>query len=148
VVLVFLATAEAGAAELAPVVARVRAEVAALAPAAQGLEVGYAGDAAIAVEELSALESDVLVSALLVLVGVVLAILLYFRWWRALPVLALPLAVGTLWGFGLASSIVSSLGSSTAFLARSSSATASTPASCCSRGTWRSGGAACPQRRR
>jgi predicted RND superfamily exporter protein len=116
VVLVFLATTEAGAAELAPIVARVRAEVAALAPATQGLEVGYAGDAAIAVEELSALESDVLVSALLVLVAVVLAILLYFRWWRALPVLALPLAVGTVWGFGLASLIVSSLGSSTAFL--------------------------------
>ena len=56
------------------------------------------------------------VSALLVLAGVVLAILLAFRWWRALPALALPLFVGTVWGFGLASLVVSSLGSSTAFL--------------------------------
>ena len=118
VVMIFLATAEAGAAELAPIVDRVKAEVAALRarPARRALEVGYAGDVAIAVEELSALESDVAVSALLVLIGVVLSILLVFRVPRALPALALPLAVGTVWGFGVASFFVSSLGSSTAFL--------------------------------
>src|SRR6185503_16574370 len=77
---------------------------------------GYAGDVAIAVEELSALESDVAVSALLVLIGVVLSILLAFRAPRTLPALALPLAIGTVWGFGVASLFVSSLGSSTAFL--------------------------------
>ena len=56
------------------------------------------------------------VSALLVLVGVVLSILLAFRTPRALPALALPLVIGTVWGFGVASLFVSSLGSSTAFL--------------------------------
>jgi predicted exporter len=118
VVMIFFATAEAGAAELVPIVDRVKAEVAAVRarPGAVPLEVGYAGDVAIAVEELSALESDVAVSALLVAVGVVLSILLVFRVPRALPALALPLAVGTVWGFGAASFFVSSLGSSTAFL--------------------------------
>jgi len=118
IVLVFLATAEAGAGELAPIVDRVQREVAALRgmPGAAALQVGYAGDVAIAVEELSALESDVTVSALLVLIGVVLSILLAFRAPRTLPALALPLAIGTVWGFGVASLFVSSLGSSTAFL--------------------------------
>ena len=117
--MIFFATAEAGAAELVPIVDRAKSEVAAVAracPAPAALEVGYAGDVAIAVEELSALESDVAVSALLVLVGVVLSILLAFRVPRALPALALPLAIGTVWGFGVASLFVSSLGSSTAFL--------------------------------
>ncbi len=118
IVMIFFATAEAGAAALAPIVDRVKAEVTALrgGAGAAALEVGYAGDVAIAVEELSALESDVAVSALLVLVGVVLSILLAFRAPRALPALALPLAIGTVWGFGVASLFVSSLGSSTAFL--------------------------------
>ena len=118
IVLLFLGTAEAGAGELAPIVARVQREVAALRamPGADALEVGYAGDVAIAVEELSALESDVAVSALLVLIGVVLSILVAFRAPRTLPALALPLAIGTVWGFGVASLFVSSLGSSTAFL--------------------------------
>jgi len=118
IVLIFLGTAEAGAGELAPIVARVQREVAALRalPGADALEVGYAGDVAIAVEELSALESDVAVSALLVLIGVVLSILVAFRAPRTLPALALPLAIGTVWGFGVASLFVSSLGSSTAFL--------------------------------
>jgi uncharacterized protein len=118
VVMIFCATAEAGAAELVPLVDRAKSDVAALRslPGAAALQVGYAGDVAIAVEELSALESDVVVSALLVLVGVVLSILLAFRAPRALPALALPLAIGTVWGFGVASFFVSSLGSSTAFL--------------------------------
>jgi hypothetical protein len=118
VVMIFCATAEAGAAELVPLVDRAKSEVAALRslPDAAALQIGYAGDVAIAVEELSALESDVVVSALLVLVGVVLSILLAFRTPRALPALALPLAIGTVWGFGVASFFVPSLGSSTAFL--------------------------------
>jgi predicted RND superfamily exporter protein len=42
--------------------------------------------------------------------------LIFFRWWGALVVLALPLAIGTIWGFGLSSFFVKSLCSSTAFL--------------------------------
>jgi predicted exporter len=118
IVLIFFATVEAGATALAPIVDRVKAEVAAMRAGAGAppLEIGYAGDVAIAVEELSALESDVAVSALLVLIGVALAIVLFLRAPRALPALALPLAIGTVWGFGVSSLFVSSLGSSTAFL--------------------------------
>ena len=115
-VLVFLATADTGIDTFGPLVDEVRSDVASLAPAAQGLEVGYAGDVAIAVEELTALKSDIGVSAASVLLGVATAIVLFFRWWGALPAIGLPLAVGTAWGFGIGSLFVHSLCSSTAFL--------------------------------
>jgi predicted RND superfamily exporter protein len=115
-VLVFLSTADTGTAMTGPIVARVQAEVAALDPASRGLEIGYAGDVAIAVEELSALRADIGVSALLVILGIGVALGLYFRWWGALLAIAVPLGIGTAWGFGLASLFVHSLCSSTAFL--------------------------------
>ena len=115
-VLVFLATADTGVGTIGPMVERVRLEVAALNPEAGDLQVGYAGDVAIAVEELSALESDIGVSAGLVFVGVVCAVIVFFRWWGALLAIAIPLAVGATWGFGIASHFVESLCSSTAFL--------------------------------
>lgn len=116
VVVVFLATADTGTGIIGPFVEHVQRQVAAMAPASRGLQIGYAGDVAIAVEELSALESDIGVSAALVGLGVVVAITLFFRWWGALVVIAVPLAVGTAWGFGIASFFVESLCSSTAFL--------------------------------
>ena len=76
-VLVFLATADTGVGTIGPMVERVRLEVAALDPEAGDLQVGYAGDVAIAVEELSALESDIGVSAGLVFVGVVCAVIVF-----------------------------------------------------------------------
>lgn len=115
-VVVFLATTDTGTGTIGPFVEHVHREVAAMAPAARGLRIGYAGDVAIAVEELSALESDIGVSAALVVLGVVVAITLFFRWWGALVAIALPLAIGTAWGFGIASFFVDSLCSSTAFL--------------------------------
>lgn len=116
VVVVFLATADTGTGTIGPFVEHVHREVAAMAPATRGLQIGYAGDVAIAVEELSALESDIGVSAALVVLGVVISITLFFRWWGALVAIAIPLAIGTAWGFGIASFFVESLCSSTAFL--------------------------------
>ncbi len=116
VVVVFLATADTGVSIIGPFVDRVRQEVERLAPEARGLQVGYAGDVAIAVEELSALESDIGVAAVLVLFGVACSVMLFFRWWWALPALAVPVAIGTAWGFGISSLFVESLSSSTAFL--------------------------------
>jgi len=116
VVLVFLATTDTGMDTIGPLVDHIKREVASLAPAASGVEIGYAGDVAIAVEELSALKADIGVSAVLVLLGIAALIVLYFRWWGALPAIAIPLGIGTAWGFGIASFFVRSLCSSTAFL--------------------------------
>jgi predicted RND superfamily exporter protein len=116
VVLVFFAGTDTGMETIGPLVENIRQEVAALEPAQRGIEVGYAGDVAIAVEELSALKADIGISAALVLLGIVALIVRYFRWWGALPALAIPLAIGTAWGFGVASFFVSSLSGSTAFL--------------------------------
>jgi predicted RND superfamily exporter protein len=116
VVLVLLATTDTGVDTIGPLVDHIKHEVASLAPDASGVEVGYAGDVAIAVEELSALKADIGVSAVLVLVGIAALIVLYFRWWGALPAIAIPLGIGTAWGFGVASFFVRSLCSSTAFL--------------------------------
>lgn len=116
VVLVFLEGTDTGMDTIGPLMDHIRREVAALAPAQKGIEVGYAGDVAIAVEELSALKADIGVSAMVVLLGIAALIVRYFRWWGALPALAIPLGIGTAWGFGIASLFVSSLSGSTAFL--------------------------------
>jgi len=116
VVLVFLATADTGVETIGPMFERIKKEVASLSPESRGLQVGYAGDVAIAVEELTALKSDIGVSAVLVLLGIAIAVVVFFRWWGALLCIAFPLAVGTSWGFGIASFFVKSLCSSTAFL--------------------------------
>src|SRR5580704_3845996 len=61
---------------------RVRQDMASLGGTgryAPGMRVGFGGDAAIAVEELSALVSDLTVSSLVVLVGVMAAIVAYYR---------------------------------------------------------------------
>jgi predicted RND superfamily exporter protein len=119
-VLVFLATSDTGLARVGPLFERVRADVAALraraAPGAPPPEVGYAGDAAISVEELAALQQDLTVSGVLVLALVAAAVAGFFRWWAAPLVLGAPLLVGIAWGFGLASLVVPHLGGSTAFL--------------------------------
>ena len=116
VVLVFAATTDTGTARVGPLMARVRADVAALDPTAQSLEIGYAGDIAITVEELDALRSDLLAAAALVLGAVGMSIMLFFRWWPALVALVVPLGFGTAYAFGLASLRIPGLNTSTAFL--------------------------------
>jgi predicted RND superfamily exporter protein len=116
VVLVFAATTDTGTARVGPLMARVRADLAALNPAAQSLEIGYAGDVAITVEELDALRSDLLEAGALVVGAVGVSIMLFFRWWPALVALVVPLGLGTAYAFGLASLRISGLNTSTAFL--------------------------------
>jgi hypothetical protein len=86
---------------------------------APGMRVGFAGDAAIAVEELSALVSDLSVSSIFVFAGVMAAIVAYYRWWRSILIVGPPLLVATACAFGVASLPpfgVSFLNSNTAFL--------------------------------
>jgi predicted RND superfamily exporter protein len=86
---------------------------------APGMRVGYAGDAAISHEELSALVTDLSVSSVLVLVAVVGAILVYYRWPRSVVALGAPLLLATVYSFAIASLPpfgVTELNSNTAFL--------------------------------
>ena len=101
---------------------RVKEDIASLGGTQQyapGMRVGFAGDAAIAVEELTTLKSDLSVSSVVVLVAVIAAIVIYFRWWRSILIVGPPLLVATVCAFGVASLPpfgVSSLNSNTAFL--------------------------------
>jgi predicted RND superfamily exporter protein len=100
---------------------RVKADVSALDPAryAAGLRVGYASDVAINVEELDALEADLSVSSVLVVVAVMSAIVFYYRWWKSVLVLFPPLLLATVYAFSIASLPVfgvTELNSNTAFL--------------------------------
>ena len=100
---------------------RVKGDVAALGPEryAGGLRVGYASDVAINVEELEGLEADLSFASILVVLAVMAAIVLYYRWWPSVPVLTLPLFLATAYAFALASlppMSITELNSNTAFL--------------------------------
>jgi predicted RND superfamily exporter protein len=100
---------------------RVQADVASLVPSnyVPGIRVGYASDIAVSAEELEALQVDLSLSSVLVIVAVVGAILFYYRWWGSVPALLCPLFLAVVYAFGLASLPpfnVKSLNSSTAFL--------------------------------
>ena len=100
----------------------VRADIAALGGLdryAPGMTMGFAADVAVSAEEISALAVDLTVASLLVLAAVVLVILLYFRWWRSVPALFIPLLLAVSYAFGLATLPplrVERLNSNTAFL--------------------------------
>ncbi len=66
-----------------------------------GMRVGFAGDVPTRVEEMDGLFSDLAVSGAIVALLVVGALLLYFGSWRALPVLFVPLLLGTVSTFGV-----------------------------------------------
>ncbi len=86
---------------------------------APGMRVGFTGDVAINVEETAALVSDLSTSSVLVMAAVVLAIVLYYRWWKSVAILVLPLALATVYAFGAASLPplgITELNSNTAFL--------------------------------
>jgi predicted RND superfamily exporter protein len=83
------------------------------------MRVGYAGDAAIAAEELSALVTDLSLSSVVVVVLVIGAIVLYYRWWRSVFIVFPPLLLATFYAFGAASLPpfrVTAVNSNTAFL--------------------------------
>jgi predicted RND superfamily exporter protein len=86
---------------------------------APGMRVGFSGDVAIAAEEMAALVEDLTVSTLLVVVAVVLALMLFYRWPRAVPALFLPLLPAAVSAFALAGLPpfrITELNSNTAFL--------------------------------
>jgi predicted RND superfamily exporter protein len=83
---------------------------------APGMRFGFAGDIAARVEELSALRSDLVVSSVLVMFAEGLVVILFYRWWRSLLVLGLPLVTGTSAAFALASVSIDALNSNSAFL--------------------------------
>jgi predicted RND superfamily exporter protein len=100
---------------------RVKRDVAELDPSrySRGLKVGYASDVAINVEELEGLEADLSIASVLVVVAVMAAIVLYYRWWTSIPVLIPPLLLATVYAFALASlppTRITELNSNTAFL--------------------------------
>ncbi len=100
---------------------RVKADVTALDPKSYvpGMRVGFASDVAINVEEREALEADLSVSSVLVVLAVMAIIILYYGWWKSVPVLIPPLLLATVYAFAIASlppMNVTSLNSNTAFL--------------------------------
>jgi uncharacterized protein len=101
---------------------RVQADVMALgttAAYAPNMRVGYSGDVAVSVEELSGLVVDLSVSSALVLLAVVAVIVGYYRWWRSVLILLAPLVLAAVYSFALASLPpfgVTSLNSNTGFL--------------------------------
>lgn len=103
---------------IARLIASIEAEVQALDPSkyASDLEVEYAGNLVVAGEEHQALKNE-LTTAMLLTVGLVLlAILVFFRSWRAPLILGGALAVPVLIAFGFAELAVDYLNTSTAFL--------------------------------
>ncbi|MBI5537133.1 MAG: MMPL family transporter [Deltaproteobacteria bacterium] len=70
---------------------------------APGMTYGFAGTPALAVEELRSIEGDLTISTVLVVLAVILALLAFYRWWRAVPALGLPLLIGVSFAFSVAS---------------------------------------------
>jgi predicted RND superfamily exporter protein len=101
---------------------RVRADITTLGGVekyAPGMRLGYAADVAVSAEEMAALAEDLTLASLLVVGAVVLAIFLYFRWWRSIPALFIPLFLATVYAFALSTFPplrVDRLNSNTAFL--------------------------------
>lgn len=99
---------------------RVRSDVAALGGPekyAPGMRIGFAGDPAISTEELSALEGDLTFSSLIVVGFVILVLLAYYQWWKAVPIIVLPLLISVAYSFSIAGFTgVDCLNSNTAFL--------------------------------
>ncbi len=86
---------------------------------APGMRFGFAGDIATRVQETEGLKNDLGLSGVLVLLLVVAVVLLYFRSWRALPILGIPLLLGTTATFALVALpplSIRHLNSNTAFL--------------------------------
>jgi predicted RND superfamily exporter protein len=86
---------------------------------APGMRLGYTGDVAIDVEELAALVQDLTASSVVVIALVLGAILFFYRWWRSVPALLLPLALAATYAFALVTLppiSITHLNSNTAFL--------------------------------
>ncbi|GAC1338444.1 MAG: hypothetical protein NVSMB23_06190 [Myxococcales bacterium] len=80
------------------------------------LFVGYGGEIRGVIEAQEALIRDLLLSSVLVLVAVTLALYAYYRSVRAIPLLVLPLLLGTAATFGISRLVIHYLNPNTAFL--------------------------------
>ena len=78
--------------------------------------VGYGGEVRGVIEAQEALIRDLLLSSVLVLVAVTLALYAYYRSIRAIPLLVLPLALGTAATFAISRLVIHYLNPNTAFL--------------------------------
>ncbi len=122
VLLLELGAFSSGADAAGKLMDRVTADVASIRRAGDypaAMRVGYAGDAAIAVEELRALVTDLSLSSVVVVLAVIAAIVIYFRSWKSVLIVAPPLLLATVFSFGAASLPpfrVAALNSNTAFL--------------------------------
>src|SRR5262249_59200279 len=86
---------------------------------APGMRIGYTGDVAIDVEELAALVQDLTASSVIVAALVLAVILFFYRWWRSVPALLLPLGIAATYAFALVTLppiSIAHLNSNTAFL--------------------------------
>src|SRR5205823_9651201 len=81
-----------------------------------GMRVGYGGEVKSVIEAQEALVRDLMISSMLVLVAVGLAIILYYRTIRAVPLLVLPLFTGVSITFALSRGVIHYLNPNTAFL--------------------------------
>jgi predicted RND superfamily exporter protein len=86
---------------------------------APGMRIGYTGDVAINVEEMAALVQDLTASSAVVTALVLVVILVFYRWWRSVPALLLPLGIAATYAFALVTLppiSITHLNSNTAFL--------------------------------
>ena len=80
------------------------------------IKVGYGGEIRGVIEAQEALIRDLLLSSVLVLLAVGLAMVLYYRTFRALPLLVFPLFTGVSMTFALSRAVIHYLNPNTAFL--------------------------------
>lgn len=97
---------------------QVAAAVKALKPTSfhPSIRVGYGGEVRSVIEAQEALVRDLLTSSVLVLLAVGGALLLYYRTWRAIPLLVLPLFTGVAMTLALSRLVIHYLNPNTAFL--------------------------------
>jgi predicted RND superfamily exporter protein len=81
------------------------------------IQVGFTGGIVTAIVEQEAIVSDLILVTCVCLFFVGLVVLLFFRIIRCLPIIGIPLLMGTTWTFGISIYIVEHLNTSTAFLA-------------------------------
>src|SRR5205823_7515925 len=70
------------------------------------LRIGYGGEVRGVIEAQEALVRDLLVSSILVLSAVGVALLLYYRAWRAIPLLVFPLFSGVALTFAISRAVI------------------------------------------
>lgn len=122
VMIIAVRTDESTTASGGRLLAHLRADIAALGGPehyADAMTVGFAGDIAARYEELKGLQSDLAISSILVAALESLLLVWFYRWWRSLLVLGVPLLLGVCTAFTIASLPpigIHSLNSNTAFL--------------------------------